>query len=75
MTYISYSSRFCLVFPTLPNRKVSYFGYLFSLILSMNIFVVDHCDLQDPVILPFISDPINYLTLFVCHSDLYFMVQ
>ena len=26
---------FCLVFPTVSNRKASYFGYLFSLTLSM----------------------------------------
>ena len=91
MTYISWYSRFCLIFPTLPNRKASYFGYLFSLILSMTIFFEDHCDLKDPVILPYISDPIkqegmilwihvqsdtvNDIILFAGHCDLYYMVQ
>ena len=54
----------------------------------MAIIFEDHCDLQDPVILPYISDPIkqegmvlwilvqsdtvNYLILFVGHGYLLF---
>ena len=39
VTYISWSSRFLPCISTLPNRKASYFGYLFGLLLSMTIFL------------------------------------